>query len=322
MILTHIGIDVSKALLHAAILIEGKFISAEFQNNSEGHALLLKWAKKTRQHSELRFCLESTGAYSLGVALYLQDKGEHVSVENPRMVKSLAIGLGRMQKTDKADAKTIALYSFHKNPRRWALSDPKARELHDLYVRLEQLSKMLQAERNRQENQHLTKEVIKSLKKSVSSLEKAVKTISDAMDAIIESEARLKAYSDALQKKIGVGAKTARTLIIEIGHPDNYENAKNCAAHAGLNPKRVQSGPDEGKTHLSNIGKKQLRGALFWPVIAAMSHDPDMKAFAKRLSDKGKNARAVRGACTRKFLMQCYGIMRKVEQAQNEGAGT
>lgn len=121
-----VGIDVSKLTLDAAILKEG---CISVKNNPAGHAALLAKVQKLAPGAEVRFCMEATGCYYFGLALFLADSGLLVSVENPRRVKHFGIATGAVQKTDKADSKVIARYCRDLAPPAWKLSSPQIREL-------------------------------------------------------------------------------------------------------------------------------------------------------------------------------------------------
>src|SRR5689334_7904187 len=88
------GIDVSKEWLDACFVrANGKYTVKRFSNDAPGWAKLLRWAQSLTPSlgndgsTERRFCLESTGSYSEGLALHLAEAGESVSVVNPARVK-------------------------------------------------------------------------------------------------------------------------------------------------------------------------------------------------------------------------------------------
>lgn len=55
--------------------------------------------------------MESTGGYEVDIASFLCRRGESVSVVNPARVKSYMRALGIQNKTDRADARSIAHYA-------------------------------------------------------------------------------------------------------------------------------------------------------------------------------------------------------------------
>ena len=57
------------------------------------------------------------------------------------------------------------------------------------------------------------------------------------------------------------------------------------------------------RLNCSKGGRRDLRAALQMPAIVAMTHNPDLHAFAERLRAKGKNTQAVITAVLRKLLV-------------------
>jgi transposase len=107
---TDAGIDVSKPVLHIAVRRdERRFETARFDNDAAGHKRLLRWLTKGGRTA--RVVLESTGTYSLDVALALQrTPGIVVMVANPRAIKQFAGALMQRSKTDLTAA--VALRDF------------------------------------------------------------------------------------------------------------------------------------------------------------------------------------------------------------------
>jgi len=61
---------------------------------------------------------------------------------------------------------------------------------------------------------------------------------------------------------------------------------------------------------LSKAGNARLRTALFLPTLTAVRFNPVLKAFYARLVDAGKPKMQAVGACMRKLVMNCYGVLR------------
>jgi transposase len=66
----YLGLDVAKAKVDCALLLNGKVKSKVVPNNQEGFETLKPWlAKKGANH--IHACCEATGTYSEAIALYL-----------------------------------------------------------------------------------------------------------------------------------------------------------------------------------------------------------------------------------------------------------
>ena len=61
--------------------------------------------------------IEATGGYQSRVVAALVAAGHQVAVVNPRQVRDFARGLGILAKTDRLDARVIARFGQHANPR-------------------------------------------------------------------------------------------------------------------------------------------------------------------------------------------------------------
>src|SRR5262245_13777418 len=107
---TEAEIDVSKAVLDVAVRRdERRLETARFENDAAGHKRLLRWL--TKGGRPVRVVLESTGTYSLDVALALQrTRGVAVMVANPRTIKQFTGALMQRSKTDLTAA--VALRDF------------------------------------------------------------------------------------------------------------------------------------------------------------------------------------------------------------------
>ncbi|MVF25088.1 hypothetical protein EVC37_26390 [Methylocaldum sp. BRCS4] len=75
-----IGIDIAKAKFDAAALRNGKYKTKVFQNTPEGFRAFLAWLQA---FPTPHVCLEATGRYGEGLALFLVDHGLAVSGSTP-----------------------------------------------------------------------------------------------------------------------------------------------------------------------------------------------------------------------------------------------
>src|SRR5439155_4580745 len=88
-------------------------------------------------------------------------------------------------------------------------------------------------------------------------------------------------------------------------------SAASAAAYAGLAPREFTSGKSVRKrTRLSKAGNARLRTALYLPTLTAIRFNPVLKAFYARLVAGGKPKMQAIGACMRKLVMICYGVLK------------
>lgn len=108
----YVGIDVASEKHDCCILNEKKKIirSFSFLNSPVGFQSLLS-ALSGIQPDEIKIGLEATGIYSENLSVFLRRKGFNVTTINPLLLKKHQCATTlRKTKTDKADAKGIALF--------------------------------------------------------------------------------------------------------------------------------------------------------------------------------------------------------------------
>lgn len=309
-----IGIDVSKAALDTCLLTPcDRVVHGKFANSNEGFVKLLRWLLKVcGQTQNMHVCMESTGSYGFGIALFLLEKEVKVSVENPKRIKHFGIAIGAKNKTDRADAHVIARYCKALSPKPWRLANPVVRELMFCLRRREEAMQMGQMESNRLECKHLPKAVQSSIELSVKHYAAIARQMQARALELIRADAGLKKQFVAIKRICGVGNIVAATLLAELGGVEDYETAADYAAAAGLNPKLNESGTFKGKTTISKQGNAHVRGVALLPTLAAIQHNPKIKAFYERLLAAGKHKMAAVLACMRKLLMICYGVLKRI----------
>ena len=99
-----IGIDISKATFDVSFYDGTSHRHERYSNDAAGFALFAQ-ALVHPSHC----IMEATGVYHLRLAVYLLEHGIAVSVINPLVIRRFCQMLLKRAKTDKADAKQIAL---------------------------------------------------------------------------------------------------------------------------------------------------------------------------------------------------------------------
>src|SRR5262245_58356364 len=102
--MTWIGIDVSKDKLDVHVAPSG----LRFCTDNKEEACR-KLATKLRALSPKRIVVEATGGYEQNVTDAVRQEGLEICVANPRQIRDFGRALGRLHKTDRADAEVIAL---------------------------------------------------------------------------------------------------------------------------------------------------------------------------------------------------------------------
>ena len=306
-----IGIDVSKSTLDVWLVKENdKSVYKQFKNDPSGWARLLRWLQ-SQGVTDLHFCMEATGAHSTGLAMFLAEQGLHVSVQNPVRIKHFGVAIGILNKTDKADAKTIATYCRMVKPQAWRMCSPEVRQLVAYMRRYDDLQGLLTQEKNRLTEPGIIHEIERSLKQSIRFLQKHMDQLMDQIRKHIDRHPSLKEDKELLETIPGVGEITALWVLAELPDVNQFDSAQGAATYAGLNPCERRSGTSiRGRTRLSKAGNRHLRKALYMPSLAAKRYNPLVKALYDRLIARGKSKMAAVGACMRKLLMIAYGVLK------------
>ncbi|BBA34514.1 transposase IS116/IS110/IS902 family protein [Methylocaldum marinum] len=305
MTFTPIGIDIAKAKFDAAALRNGKYKTKVFQNTPEGFKAFLAWLQA---FPAPHVCLEATGRYGEGLALFLVDHGLAVSVVNPAQIHAFGKAELSRTKTDKTDAKLIARFCHSQRPLLWQPPPPAVRPLQALVRRLESLLEMRQMEKNRLDGADPT--VRPSIEAVLATLDAEIAATQKRIREHIDHDPDLRQRRDLIDTIPGLSDATIPVLLAALGDVHRFENARSVAAFAGLSPKEHQSGKWKGHTRLSKTGDALLRKALYMPAIVARRHNPLIRAFCERLKAQGKNGKLIVGAAMRKLLVLAYGVLK------------
>lgn len=293
MTIVHAGIDVSKAELEVA-LSPGR---ARFKSPNTAAAMpaLVQWLR--RQNVTL-VCLEATGGYERRAADALAAAAIPRAIVNPRCVRDFARAAGKLAKTDEIDASVLALFAERMRPEPTPAPSPDQRALQEWSTRRVQLLDMRTRERNRLE--HVADGALRrAIERVVAVLDEEVA----ATDAEIERLTRTAEFAEKrekLESTPGVGPATAGALLAQLPELGRLDRGQ-IAALVGVAPVNRDSGQFRGK-RMTGGGRAHVRAALFMPTLVAIVHNRTIKAFYRRLLDKGKPKMTAVVACMRKLL--------------------
>jgi transposase len=303
-----LGIDISKANFHVALLREGKLKHKRFPNDTHGHEALLQWLQR-QGVTQLHICLEATGTYGEALAERLFDAGLSVSVVNPARIKGFAQGELLRTKTDKADASLIARFCAAMQPALWQPQPKAVRQLRDLVRRLEALKQMRAQECNRLEA--AGELVAEQLSAHIAYLDKQIAQTRALINQHIDNHPDLKGKRQLLQSIPGIGEATIQVILAEFADITRFASAKALAAYVGVAPRLRQSGSSlPARGSMSKMGRSALRKAFFMPALVALRYNPLLIALKQRLTAAGKPKMAILGAAMRKLIHIVYGVLK------------
>src|SRR5262249_55372518 len=117
----------------------------------------------------------------------------------------------------------------------------------------------------------------------------------------------------------GIAAASAVAILAELAVLPQDMSAREWVAHAGLDPRRHESGTSvKGPVRISKVGNRHLRRALYMPTIVAVQHEPRIKALYEKLLLRGKKPMQANVAVMRKLLHAIHGMLRTVQHFDGE----
>ena len=297
----YVGIDVSKDRLDVHVQPTGEAFAVA--RDGEGLAALVARLKPL---APSLVAVEATGGFEMTVAAAIAGAELPLAVVNPAQIRHYAQALGRHAKTDKIDAEVIARFAEATRPEPRRLPDEATQALSELVTRRRQIIAMMVAERQRAGR--LPKRLKRSCERVVRVLEKELAALDQDIDTTVRGSPAWRAKEDLLASVTGVGGITARTLIADLPELGTLDRRK-IAALVGVAPFTRQSGQWRGKSFIAG-GRPTVRAALFVATMAAVRHNPIIRAFRQHLLANGKPKMVAMIACMRKLLTILNAILR------------
>lgn len=301
-----IGADISKDHIDLHCLPNGDRLRVT--NDRRGFATILGWIGDT---PVARIVYEPTGAYHRAFEHFMLTRNLPVSKVNPRQARRFAEAIGRLAKTDRADAEMLAQFGMLLTPRLLSPDAASFAELKELHAARLALVKDRTAAKNRGRN--ITQPLLKRqnaarLKQIEAQLAQVEQVIADRI-AIDES---LKARFDILVSIPGLSKITAFTLLIEMPELGELDE-KAVGKLAGLAPSDRQSGRWTGRAFIVG-GRAIVRQALYMPALVATRFNPDLKAKYDALRKAGKPPKVAITAIMRKLVVLANALLRKQQK--------
>lgn len=300
------GIDVSKQTLEVYVMPSGD--SRTVSNDRSGLDELRGWLLG---RGIAIAAVEASGGYEREVSEVLEGAGLVVHRLNPLRVRRFAQLRGRLAKTDRLDARTIAEF---------ARTYPQDRQL-PRDARRDGLAEHLLVRRHTQDaivdciNQleHLRDGRLRRLLAArKAALERTLGALDRRLAGLVAEHDDLVALSEQLRSVPAVGPVLATTLIALLPELGSLTR-RQIAALVGVAPFDRSSGRQIGAKSI-HAGRVLVRNVLYMAAMVAMRRNPAIKAFALRLAAKPGKVRIV--ACMRKLLVTLNAMVRDGAQWQ------
>jgi len=313
-----IGIDVSKSVLDVFILSLNYHFTT--QNNPLGFAKLLEvcCSRLSSKPFDLYLCFENTGRYSRLLAVFCQENQIPFSMVNALDVKQ-SKGLAR-GKSDKKDAKTLALYAQRKqnelNPTK--LHAPIVGKLRLLLQLRDKLIKHRTAYKNAISDlqdcfvQGETDYIRQTNEKLIRLMDVEISGTEKEIENIIASMPDWQVNYKLIQSVKGIGPVLAKYLIIYTENFTRFTDPRKFACFAGIAPFEYSSGSSvKGRTRLHPCANKHLKSLLNIAAMSAIQLKGEYKQYYQRRIAEGKNKMSSLNIIRNKIVSRVFAVVKR-----------
>ena len=311
-----VGIDVSKKTIDAYCYHAQSH--KEFVNDLKGYKGLLKWVLKETKESEVFYCFENTGYYSLKLALYLHSQDIVYVEESPLKIKRSS-GIVK-EKTDRLDAHLIARYAWlyreELQPstvkstshlelgRLLALRDLLVRNNAGLKGTLKEMKVLLSSP--------TTDFGCISLKRSIDYVSKQVKSIETRIKEIISEDDSMNKNYELLSSLKGVGLVVACQLIYHTGNFTRFDNWRAFSSYCGTAPFEHRSGTSiHRRKQCHYLGDRKMKSLLSMASVSAIQHDSELRLYYKRKLAEGKDKMLAINNVRNKLIARAFAVVKR-----------
>jgi transposase len=275
--------------------VHGQAETVRVRRETAGIGALIAWL---RDHGIERVGLEASGGYERMVVEALEAVGLEVVLHQPLEVRLFARLKRLRAKNDRLDAALIAAATAQVDAAK-AAADPRLRELADRLTAYEQISDQLAELRGFLEHV-ASKDVMRQLKAQVVSLARLKARLAAGVLERLRAHPDLAARYQLLTSLPGVGPIVAASLVVRMPELGQMKRGQ-AAALLGVAPFDHDSGQLKGKRFIAG-GRRRPRRLVYLAALSAKRCDPDQKAFAQRLAQRGKPAKLIVVAIMRRLI--------------------
>jgi len=291
----YVGVDVCKDWLDVYLHPIGQQVRVA--NTPEG----LKALK--RRIAELPIALivmEATGKFHRQAHRTLHAAGLAVAVVNPLRARLFAEAVGQLAKTDRLDARMLALMGQTLEPSALAPA-PEALEALQELARARSAAKAEETALSNRRGASQAAFLKAELGRRLKTLAGHVERLDAEIERRIGANPALKRRYDILITIPGVGPVAA--VALAIGLPElGACSGKAASLLAGLAPLARDSGAKAGERHIRG-GRAFVRTSLYLAALSAATHNPQLRDDYKRFRDAGKKAKVAITAIMRKLVV-------------------
>jgi transposase len=304
------GIDVCKNWLDAHVVPQNR--SLRVSNDAQGHRQLKRWLAK----NDVRLiAIEATGKWHRQVHRSLHANGFRVAIVNPLRARLFAEAIGLLAKTDRLDARMLAMLADSLSPQVKAPASEAVECLQELVAGRDSAV----GEKTALENQldaANTMFLRRQLKARILRIAKDIASLQSEIERLIAGNEAMARRHAILLSIPGIGPVTAATLLASMTELGSC-TAKQIAMLAGLAPLADQSGAREGQRAIRG-GRAAARRVLYLCALSAKRCNPAMRVLYERLTTAGRPHKVALVAIARKLIVLANTLVSQSRLWQSE----
>jgi transposase len=280
-----VGIDVSKDTLDTFMDRPKGRKRMKCRNDEDGARAIVA---ELQDGGPYRIAMEATGRYESLLFRKLEEAGFEAAVQNPRLARHLAIGLGVEVKTDPIDAENLALTA---TVCKRTVPRSRLREsLGDMERTISSLTQERSAHKKRLQVPGFDLHVAEIVETIVAALDAQIARLERLFEAEVRKSVLAERYK-LCQTVPGVGPATARVFVAELPEDLSGWTIRQICSYAGLTPLDNASGKSVKRSRLKLHGNMFLKAATYMPAVNLLARDPQAKALYARLREHDRSHR-------------------------------
>lgn len=290
-----------------------------FPNTVSGFEVFLAWTQKySPANVPLVFLMEATGIYYEGLAWYLHNHDQTISVVLPNKAKKYKDSLGLKSKNDKIDAQALAAMCCERQHNPWKPLTKSIYGLRILTRQLESLGALKTAASSQlqalQYGMYRDAATEKMLGKQIDLYEKQKEGLENRIAQLIEKDPVLKGKFRKILTLKGLGLIPLAVIVAETNGFAAFECAPQLVSYSGYDVVENQSGDHRSRTKISKKGNAHIRRALFFAAFNMVRYGSEhMAALYARVYGRSRVKMKAYVAVQKKLLTIVYALWKKDE---------
>lgn len=320
----NVGVDMSKKSFNICITVRDENLrikiiaSKKFDNTLAGIEKFFEYVNRNNKESlPIRITVEATAVYHENLCYKAYGMGYEVLLVPGRRINKYSQSLLGDNKTDKKDAAVLGRYGIERvdEEKIWNPGSTSVLKLKRLCREYAQLKKTITAEKNRlgavKSSYEPDEELKQRLKERIDFLDGHKKQVMKRVKSFMKKDKTIQKNRELLTSIPGVGDVTAAIIIAETDNFAGIKSISQLVSYAGYDVIKRQSGSSINKpTRMSKQGNAHIRGALYFPAVQAIQHNPVFKSLRDRVFVRSRVKMKALVAVQRKLLCLMFSVVK------------